>query len=60
MQRGVPEPDWKQAVTDHFIFKVESTGTMSPKDIVKESLRILKEKCDSFLEVLDNSMDAEE
>ena len=47
-------------IPDHFIFKVESTGTMSPKDIVKESLRILKEKCDSFLEVLDNSMDAEE
>ena len=21
VQRGVPEPDWKQAVTDHFIFK---------------------------------------
>lgn len=44
-------------IPDHFIFKVESTGIMAPRDIVKHSLRILAAKCDSFVEVLESSME---
>jgi DNA-directed RNA polymerase I and III subunit RPAC1 len=47
-------------VPDHFIFKVESVGMLSPRDIVKESFRILKEKCDNFLEILDGSSNGAE
>jgi DNA-directed RNA polymerase I and III subunit RPAC1 len=64
-REGTRREDWadKIALTripDYFIFKVESTGTMPPKEIVKQSLRILKKKCDSFLGVLENSIDAVE
>lgn len=47
-------------VPDHFIFKVESVGMLSPRDIVKESFRILKDKCDTFLEILDGSSNGAE
>lgn len=37
-----------------FIFRVESTGTMLPKRIVKKALEVLKEKCDEFSEKMEN------
>ncbi len=42
-------------VPDHFIFKVESVGMLSPREVVVEAIRILKTKCTSFLAVLDGS-----
>lgn len=47
-------------VPDHFIFKVESVGMLAPRDIVKEAFRILKGKCDTFLEILDGSTNGAE
>ena len=40
---------------DHFIFKVESVGMLSPREIVVEALDILKGKCTAFLDILDGS-----
>ena len=47
-------------VPEHFIFKVESVGMLAPRDIVKESIRILKEKADGFLAILDGSSEGAE
>lgn len=33
-----------------FIFRVESTGSMSPEEVVKKSIGILTEKCEEFSE----------
>jgi len=43
-------------VPDHFIFKVEAVGMLSPRDIVREAIRILKAKCTTFLGILDGSI----
>lgn len=36
-----------------FIFKVESTGSLAPEEAVVNSLEVLEDKCDEFLEKLD-------
>jgi DNA-directed RNA polymerase alpha subunit len=45
---------------DHFNFKVESTGALPPKEIVRKALIILKNKIERFqkemLESVDGSM----
>eukprot|EP00615_Pteridomonas_danica_P002955 CAMPEP_0114337430 /NCGR_PEP_ID=MMETSP0101-20121206/6353_1 /TAXON_ID=38822 ORGANISM="Pteridomonas danica, Strain PT" /NCGR_SAMPLE_ID=MMETSP0101 /ASSEMBLY_ACC=CAM_ASM_000211 /LENGTH=267 /DNA_ID=CAMNT_0001469653 /DNA_START=207 /DNA_END=1010 /DNA_ORIENTATION=+ len=42
-------------VPNHFIFKVETVGMLTPRQIVVESLRILREKCEVFLAIVDGS-----
>ena len=37
-----------QRKADHFIFTVESTGSMSPEDIVREAISVLREKAIKF------------
>ena len=37
--------------------QVEAVGMLSPIDIVKEALRILREKSESFIEALDHMKD---
>ena len=37
---------------DHFIFTVESVGSMSPQDIVQEALKVLKTKAGRYQEKL--------
>mmetsp|Transcript_44688 Transcript_44688/g.100888 ORF Transcript_44688/g.100888 Transcript_44688/m.100888 type:complete len:362 (+) Transcript_44688:109-1194(+) len=39
---------------DHFIFKVESAGMLTPPEIFREALGILRTKCDALLEILDH------
>ncbi|XP_063628048.1 DNA-directed RNA polymerases I and III subunit RPAC1 [Cydia splendana] len=41
-------------VRDHFIFNVESVGAMAPNVIFVEAVKILKEKCKSLLDELNN------
>ena len=40
-------------VSDHYIFTVESIGVLPALDIVKESMKILIEKCDYFIGEID-------
>lgn len=63
------KPGWSKRVTlereaDHFMFKVEPVGMLSPTEIVKGALKKLKEKCVSFEEALDevdgSAMDEDE
>ncbi|RDD41117.1 DNA-directed RNA polymerases I and III subunit RPAC1 [Trichoplax sp. H2] len=37
-------------IRDHFIFCIESTGSIPPADIFRESVKILRQKCHKFLE----------
>lgn len=37
-----------------FIFKIESTGAMSPERVAKESIEVLKDKCGQFSEKAEN------
>lgn len=52
MDRGCsPHPNWTNRVklerqADHFMFKVEAVGMLSPQEIVKAALRKLREKCE--------------
>ncbi|PZC80855.1 hypothetical protein B5X24_HaOG213842 [Helicoverpa armigera] len=39
-------------VRDHFIFSVESTGAMHPSVIFVEAVKVLRDKCKSFLDEL--------
>ncbi len=36
-----------------FIFRIESTGAISPDRVVREALEVLKEKCDDFSEQME-------
>nr|WCZ58723.1 DNA-directed RNA polymerases I and III subunit RPAC1 [Seculamonas ecuadoriensis] len=50
----IRHPGWDKKVSlkrekNHFIFTVETTGVLSPPDIVREGLGVLKAKCDSLL-----------
>jgi len=40
---------------DHFIFSVESTGSMPPEEIVKQAIAVLKNKADTFAGVIGES-----
>ena len=47
----IHDPEWKDRIQinrikDHFIFKVESTGALSPPDLVRLALEVLKQKID--------------
>lgn len=37
---------------DHFLFSVESTGCLSPEDIVVEAIGVLKDKAQKFQGIL--------
>ena len=39
-------------VSNHFLFSVESTGSLSPEEIFKRSIAVLADKCDAVLECL--------
>jgi DNA-directed RNA polymerase I and III subunit RPAC1 len=43
-------------VPDHFIFTVESVGMYSPAVLVAESLRILQQKCQKVMDLVDQSV----
>jgi DNA-directed RNA polymerase I and III subunit RPAC1 len=43
-------------VPDHFIFTVESVGMYSPAVLVAESLRILQQKCQRVMDLVDQSV----
>ncbi|KAJ1836550.1 DNA-directed RNA polymerase core subunit rpc40 [Coemansia sp. RSA 2706] len=47
-------------VRDHFIFNVESTGIISPEDLVAQALDVLMEKCDIAKSALTKATQAEE
>lgn len=42
-------------IRDHFIFNVESVGAYKPHDIFLESIKLLKKKCQIFLNELDST-----
>jgi DNA-directed RNA polymerase I and III subunit RPAC1 len=41
-------------VRDHFIFSIESTGALTPPELVLESIKLLKLKCEALKEALTN------
>ena len=43
-----------QRVRDHFLFSVESTGALSPEDLVREGIRELSKKVDTLKTALKN------
>jgi len=42
-----------EKIKDHFIFNIESTGAITPVDLVPMALDILSEKCDIFIKEID-------
>ncbi|TFJ80752.1 hypothetical protein NSK_007929 [Nannochloropsis salina CCMP1776] len=40
-------------VADHFIFSIESVGTLAPDRVLKDAVRVLREKCTSLLEAIE-------
>ena len=40
-------------IRDHFIFNVESVGALLPEDIVTMALDVLEEKCQVFIDILE-------
>lgn len=57
----VREPEWEEKVEllrkrDHFIFHVESTGSLPAATVVTEALSVLSEKCDTVLAGLDAAL----
>ena len=40
---------------DHFIFTVESTGALSPEDIVRQSIAVLQQKLMTLHDALEHS-----
>jgi len=44
-----------QKLKDHYEFTVESVGQIEPKKIVIEALKILKEKAESWKDILDET-----
>lgn len=42
-------------IQNHFIFTIESVGALRPEDIFKEAVNLLRSKCVSLLEELNNS-----
>lgn len=54
----IRQPGWQDKVRlsrnfNHFIFSVESTGALSPIELVNEAIQVLIEKCDLVMEGLD-------
>lgn len=55
----IQDPKWDQIVKlrrvrNHFCFSVESIGAVSPADIVSQSTKVLKHKCQKLLEQVQN------
>lgn len=53
------ESGWDQRVqlkrrADHFLFSVESVGSMAPETVVREAISILKAKALKFLNLIDD------
>lgn len=42
-------------VADHFIFKVEAVGMLTPKQVVKQAFQVLKDKCEAFTRELEDA-----
>ena len=40
-------------VRDHFIFTIESTGALEPLELMREAIKILKDKCKVYRKELD-------
>ena len=58
------EEKWKKyfqlrKIKNHFLFTIESTGILPPHVLLKEALAILRRKCDTAAESLDNAVDME-
>lgn len=56
----INDPEWKDRihinrVKNHFIFKVESTGALSPADLVRLAFEVLEQKIDHLQDVLQQS-----
>jgi DNA-directed RNA polymerase I and III subunit RPAC1 len=45
---------------DHFIFSVESTGALPAQRIVKEAIKVLRDKAGKFTEYVDDQIQMEE
>lgn len=50
----IREPGWSDKVSlsrtaDHFIFDIESVGMLSPKQLLKDSIQVLRQKCDTLI-----------
>ncbi len=43
-------------VRDHFIFTVESTGALKPRELFVQAADVLAAKCDIFLRELDSQI----
>ena len=46
-----------EKVKDHFIFTVESVGSLPPTDLVCLAWDVIIEKCDHFLTELEDSLE---
>lgn len=54
----IREGDWDkivslQRVNDHFIFSIEPVGMLSARDILKEAVGVLREKCRTLISEID-------
>ncbi|CAN0467434.1 unnamed protein product [Ascophyllum nodosum] len=57
VQECIREPGWSEKVSlsriaDHFIFGIESVRMLPPrwrKELLKDSIQVLRQKCDSLL-----------
>eukprot|EP00903_Cladosiphon_okamuranus_P005518 g5496.t1 len=64
----IREPGWSDKVAlsriaDHFIFGIESVGMLSPKELLKGSIQVLRQKCDSMIaevEAFESGVDFDE
>eukprot|EP00593_Proboscia_inermis_P012932 CAMPEP_0171301176 /NCGR_PEP_ID=MMETSP0816-20121228/10290_1 /TAXON_ID=420281 /ORGANISM="Proboscia inermis, Strain CCAP1064/1" /LENGTH=69 /DNA_ID=CAMNT_0011778505 /DNA_START=772 /DNA_END=981 /DNA_ORIENTATION=+ len=43
----------------HFIFSIESVGMMPAAVVLAESLRVLKEKCQNIIRLVDEEMETD-
>ncbi|CAN0033639.1 unnamed protein product, partial [Ectocarpus sp. 13 AM-2016] len=64
----IREPGWSDKVSlsrvaDHFIFGIESVGMLPPKELLKDSVQVLRQKCDSMIaevEAFESGVDFDE
>ncbi|CAM9658549.1 unnamed protein product [Ectocarpus sp. 6 AP-2014] len=64
----IREPGWSDKVSlsrvaDHFIFGIESVGMLPPKELLKDSIQVLRQKCDSMIaevEAFESGVDFDE
>eukprot|EP00904_Undaria_pinnatifida_P009873 jgi/Undpi1/6015/HiC_scaffold_2.g01289.m1 len=64
----IREPGWSDKVSltriaDHFIFGIESVGMLPPKELLKDSIQVLRQKCDVLIgevEAFESGIDFDE